>query len=105
MTLSSNESVLINGLACSMAMGADWCNSAQALTFAVGCTQSQRCHTNHCPSGVTTQSKLQRALNVPDKAEQVHNYHRNTVQARRDDRRDGARPHQRGCSPTTSCVG
>ena len=50
--------------------------------FAVGCIQSQRCHTNQCPVGVTTQDpKLQRALNVPDKATRVHNYHRNTVHA------------------------
>jgi hypothetical protein len=50
--------------------------------FAVGCIQSQRCHTNKCPVGVTTQdAKLQRALIVPDKAERVHNYHRNTVHA------------------------
>jgi glutamate synthase-like protein len=39
---------------------------------AVGC--SQRCHTNRCPVGVTTQSpKLQRGLIVEDKAERVHN--------------------------------
>jgi hypothetical protein len=50
--------------------------------FAVGCIQSQRCHTNRCPVGVTTQDpKLQRALNVPDKAQRVHNYHKNTVHA------------------------
>ncbi len=66
----------------SMALGADWCNSARAFMFAVGCIQSQRCHTNKCPVGVTTQdAKLQRALIVPDKAERVHNYHRNTVHA------------------------
>ena len=66
----------------SMALGADWCNSARAFMFAVGCIQSQRCHTNKCPVGVTTQDpKLQRALIVPDKAERVHNYHRNTVHA------------------------
>ena len=65
-----------------MALGADWCNSARAFMFAVGCIQSQRCHTNQCPVGVTTQDpKLQRALIVPDKAERVHNYHRNTVHA------------------------
>ena len=48
----------------------------------VGCIQAQRCHTNRCPVGVTTQNpKLQRALVVPDKAERVHNFHRNTVHA------------------------
>jgi hypothetical protein len=65
-----------------MALGADWCNSARAFMFAVGCIQSQRCHTNQCPVGVTTQDKsLQRALIVSDKSERVHNYHRNTVHA------------------------
>ena len=50
--------------------------------FAVGCIQSQRCHTNKCPVGVTTQDpKLQRALIVEDKSVRVHNFHRNTVHA------------------------
>ena len=50
--------------------------------FAVGCIQSQRCHTNTCPVGVATQNpKLQRALNVPDKAERVYQFHKNTVEA------------------------
>jgi hypothetical protein len=50
--------------------------------FAVGCIQSQRCHTNRCPVGVTTQDpKLQRALVVPDKADRVHGFHKNTVHA------------------------
>ena len=74
--------VTASAMARSMALGADWCNSARAFMFAVGCIQSQRCHTNRCPVGVTTQDpKLQRALIVPDKAERVHNYHRNTVHA------------------------
>ncbi len=63
-------------------LGADWVNSARAFMFSVGCIQAQRCHTNRCPVGVTTQDpKLQRALVVPDKAERVHNFHRNTVHA------------------------
>ncbi len=74
--------VTASAMARAMALGADWCNSARAFMFAVGCIQSQRCHTNKCPVGVTTQDpKLQRALIVPDKAERVHNYHRNTVHA------------------------
>ena len=65
-----------------MALGADWCNSARGFMFAVGCIQSQRCHTNKCPVGVTTQDKrLQRALVVPDKATRVHQFHENTVHA------------------------
>ena len=79
---ASGKMVTASAMARSMALGADWCNSARAFMFAVGCIQSQRCHTNRCPVGVTTQDpKLQRALIVSDKSERVHNYHRNTVHA------------------------
>ena len=79
---ASGKMVTASAMAQSMALGADYCNSARAFMFAVGCIQSQRCHTNQCPVGVTTQDdKLQRALVVPDKAERVHQFHRNTVHA------------------------
>jgi glutamate synthase domain-containing protein 2 len=69
-------------IARTMAMGADWCNSARGFMFALGCIQSQACHTDRCPTGVTTQNKLrQRALVVPDKAERVYQFHRQTLGA------------------------
>lgn len=69
-------------IASTMAIGADWVNSARGFMFAVGCIQAQACHTNKCPTGVTTQDPLrQRALVVPDKAERVYNYHHNTLAA------------------------
>ncbi len=62
------------------ALGADWCNSARGFMFALGCLQAQTCHTGHCPTGVTTQDpKRMRALVVPDKAERVYQFHRNTL--------------------------
>jgi glutamate synthase domain-containing protein 2 len=65
-----------------MALGADWCNSARAFMFAIGCVQAQSCHTGRCPTGVTTQDPIrQRALVVQDKAPRVANFHRNTVHA------------------------
>ncbi|MFY1841495.1 glutamate synthase [Achromobacter xylosoxidans] len=65
-----------------MAMGADWCNAARGFMFAIGCIQAQACHTGKCPTGVTTQDPLrQRALVVPDKAERVANFHKNTLHA------------------------
>lgn len=65
-----------------MAIGADWCNSARGFMFAVGCIQSQHCHTDQCPTGVATQDPLrQRAIVVPDKAERVASFHRETVKA------------------------
>jgi glutamate synthase domain-containing protein 2 len=64
----------------SMALGADWCNSARGFMFAVGCIQSQSCHTDRCPTGVATQDPTrQRALVVPDKIERVFNFHRATL--------------------------
>ena len=65
-----------------MALGADWCNAARGFMFAIGCIQSQSCHTDRCPTGVATQDKSrQRALVVPDKANRVANFHNNTLHA------------------------
>lgn len=68
-----------------MALGADFCNSARGFMFALGCLQAQTCHTGHCPTGVATQDPLRmRALVVPDKAERVVNFHRSTLESLRD---------------------
>ena len=65
-----------------MALGADWCNAARGFLFAVGCIQSQHCHTDKCPTGVATQDPArQRAIVVPDKAERVASFHRETIKA------------------------
>jgi glutamate synthase domain-containing protein 2 len=65
-----------------LALGADWCNSARGFMFALGCIQSQSCHTDRCPTGVSTQNRSrQRALVVPDKAERVANFHRATIES------------------------
>jgi glutamate synthase domain-containing protein 2 len=69
-------------IARAMALGADWCNSARGFMFALGCIQSQSCHTDRCPTGVATQDPArQRALVVEDKATRVANFHRNTLTA------------------------
>jgi glutamate synthase domain-containing protein 2 len=63
-----------------MVQGADYTNAARAMMFAVGCIQAQRCHTNTCPVGVTTQDpRRARALDVGDKSERVHRFQRATV--------------------------
>ncbi|MGH6854998.1 MAG: glutamate synthase-related protein, partial [Aestuariivirga sp.] len=65
-----------------LALGADWCNVARGFMFAVGCIQAQQCHTGNCPTGVTTQDPWrQRAIVVPDKAERVASFHRETIKA------------------------
>jgi len=65
-----------------MALGADWCNAARGFMFALGCIQAQACHTDRCPTGVSTQNPWrQRALVVDDKATRVHQFHQNTLAA------------------------
>lgn len=79
---ASGKIVSAFDIASVLAIGADWCNAARGFMFAIGCIQSQSCHTNTCPTGVATQDPLrQRALVVPDKAERVFNFHRNTLKA------------------------
>jgi glutamate synthase domain-containing protein 2 len=69
-------------IARTMALGADWCNAARGFMFALGCIQSQSCHTDRCPSGVATQSPIrQKALVVPAKAERVFRFHASTIRA------------------------
>jgi glutamate synthase domain-containing protein 2 len=69
-------------MARTIAIGADWCNSARGFMFAVGCIQSQSCHTDHCPTGVATQSQQrQKAIIVPQKAERVRHFHDSTLGA------------------------
>jgi len=69
-------------MARTLAIGADWCNAARGFMFALGCIQSQSCHTDKCPTGVATQDKQrQKALDVPDKAERVRRFHDGTLHA------------------------
>jgi glutamate synthase domain-containing protein 2 len=69
-------------MAANLAIGADWCNAARAFMFSLGCVQSMRCHTNRCPTGVTTNDPvLQRGLVVALKAQRVASFQRHTVEA------------------------
>jgi glutamate synthase domain-containing protein 2 len=69
-------------IARTLALGADWCNSARGFMFALGCIQSQTCHTDQCPTGVATQDpSRQQALVVSDKTVRVTNFHQNTLKA------------------------
>jgi glutamate synthase domain-containing protein 2 len=79
---ASGKIVSAFDIARAMALGADWCNSARGFMFALGCIQSQSCHTDRCPTGVATQDRTrQRALVVPDKLERVANFHGSTIQS------------------------
>ncbi|KML55446.1 glutamate synthase [Burkholderia cepacia] len=79
---ASGKIITAFDIARTLAIDADWVNSARGFMFAVGCIQAQHCDTGRCPTGVATQDPArQRALVVPDKAERVHNFHRNTLHA------------------------
>lgn len=55
--------------------GADVVNTARGFMFSIGCIQALRCHTNNCPTGVTTHKKsLQGGLDPKVKAPQVASY-------------------------------
>jgi hypothetical protein len=65
-----------------IALGADLCNSARGMMLALGCIQSLRCNSNHCPTGVTTQDPaLVYGLDVTDKSQRAARYQRETVKA------------------------
>lgn len=69
-------------IATKVALGADMCNSARAMMFALGCIQALRCNSNKCPTGVATQDpELVAGLHVPDKSARVARFHHETVKS------------------------
>ena len=77
---ASGKIITAFDIARTLALGADWCNSARGFMFSIGCIQAQTCHTGNCPTGVATQDpKRQVALVVETKAERVKNFHHNTL--------------------------
>ncbi len=67
-------------LAQKIALGADICNAARGMLFAIGCIQALRCNTNQCPTGVATQDpELVVGLHVGDKTTRVGKYHKATL--------------------------
>lgn len=58
-----------------LALGADYVNIARGFLLSMGCIQAQQCHTNRCPTGITTHSKwLQAGLDPTEKGVRVANY-------------------------------
>jgi glutamate synthase domain-containing protein 2 len=61
-----------------LCVGADFVNSARGFLFSLGCIQAMRCHTNNCPTGITSHNWfLMRGLDPVDKAVRVANYVKN----------------------------
>jgi len=61
-----------------LCVGADFVNTARGFMFSLGCIQAIRCHTNTCPTGITTHNRrLQRGLVVQEKFLRVASYAKN----------------------------
>jgi glutamate synthase domain-containing protein 2 len=57
------------------ALGCDAVNVGREPMLAIGCIQAQRCHTNHCPTGVATHHPwLVRGVDPTSKAARLANY-------------------------------
>jgi glutamate synthase (ferredoxin) len=57
------------------ALGCDAISVGREAMLAIGCIQAQRCHTNHCPTGVATQHPwLVRGVDPVSKAGRLANY-------------------------------
>ena len=66
---------LPDNAAVAFALGADMVYVAREAMMAIGCIQAQRCHDDHCPTGVATQNAwLTRGIDVPLKSERAANY-------------------------------
>lgn len=58
-----------------LSLGADAIYTARGFLLALGCIQALRCHTNHCPTGITTHNpSLQKGLDIEEKSERVKSY-------------------------------
>jgi glutamate synthase domain-containing protein 2 len=73
--IASGQIAKGDDVAIAIAMGADMVNIGRGNLLAEGCIMSMKCHTNNCPTGITTQDiRLRRGLDPQDKYVKVANY-------------------------------
>ena len=73
--IASGKLVTPEEVAWALCCGADFVVSARGFMFALGCIQAMQCDKNTCPTGITTHNKrLQKGLNLEDKAGRVTSY-------------------------------
>jgi len=61
-------------------LGADICNSARGMLFALGCIQALRCNSNNCPTGIATQDpSLYKLIDITNKSQRVARFHKKTL--------------------------
>ena len=57
------------------AFGADTVETARAAMLSIGCIQALKCHTNECPTGITTNNKWRmHGISIPEKSTRIHKY-------------------------------
>ena len=65
-----------------IALGADMCNMARPMMFAIGCIQAVRCNSNDCPTGVATQDPTRaKAVDVEYRKHHVARFHDATMES------------------------
>ncbi|WP_291129935.1 FMN-binding glutamate synthase family protein [Flavobacterium sp. UBA7682] len=65
-----------------LSIGADLCNSARGMMFALGCIQALECHANTCPTGIATQNpRLTKGLVPEEKSIRVARFQHETVKS------------------------
>jgi glutamate synthase domain-containing protein 2 len=48
---------------------------AREAMMAIGCIQALKCHTNECPTGITTNNKWRmHGISIPEKSTRIHKY-------------------------------
>ncbi|MGW6412996.1 FMN-binding glutamate synthase family protein [Streptomyces vinaceus] len=73
--IGSGKLGLPENAAVAFALGADMVNVGREAMLAIGCIQSQKCHTDKCPTGIATQSQwLARGLDSASKATRAAAY-------------------------------
>lgn len=78
--IASGKLIMPSQVAWALCIGADFITSARGFAFAMGCIQALRCHTNTCPTGITSHGWwLTRGLDPTLKSERVANYIKSLV--------------------------
>jgi glutamate synthase domain-containing protein 2 len=73
--IASGKLLTPGAVAWALAAGADFIQCGRGFMFSLGCIQALKCHTNNCPTGVTTHKKsLQSGLVPREKADSVALY-------------------------------
>ncbi|MFI0943258.1 FMN-binding glutamate synthase family protein [Streptomyces sp. NPDC021020] len=73
--IGSGKLGLPENAAVAFALGADMVNVAREAMLSIGCIQSQKCHTDRCPTGIATQNPwLSRGVDPVSKADRAAAY-------------------------------